>query len=205
MQTARRAARYLASSRVRDSKTTVSLVLLLALAVFAAGCGGNEQTQDGSVKDQSVAEETTSVPSTEQTTTNAQAQKGDVKVQEKGVEDGGPGQEFTLDIEGDQGIGFSGVCTVGGEEQELNGQVPASFVYNLQGQQLECQIRSVDGGNLKVSLTGPGNNIVQQTNGGTINLTLASNGTSSSTSSSGSSNSVRQVVNQSSSSSTSFR
>lgn len=131
----------------------------------------------------------------------------------KGTADEGSGQEVTLKLEGDAGTGFSGVCNVGDQEEELAGETPQSFVYELpEGQTLDCEIRKSDSGSgsLKVTLTAPGNNIVQQTNtpGGSINLSFSGSGVTSSTSSS--SNSVVQqsssnsVVQQNSSSSNSI-
>jgi len=122
---------------------------------------------------------------------------------EKGTADEGSGQEVTLKLEGDAGTGFSGVCNVGDQEEDLAGETPQSFVYEMpEGQTLNCEIRKSDSGSgsLKVTLTAPGNNIVQQTNtpGGSINLSFSGSGVTSSTSSSSNS-----VVQQSSSSSNS--
>ena len=163
------------------------LVALLAVMVLAAGCGGGEEAQDdgGQTTEQTVDSEDT---------------KEDTKVGEERTGGGGSGREVTLSIEGDPGTGFSGTCNVGDEENELSGQVPESFGYDLEGQQLECEIRQEGAGSLKILLTGPGDRIEQRINapGGTISLAYSENGVSSSTSSSGSSNSVNQVVSNSS-------
>jgi hypothetical protein len=113
---------------------------------------------------------------------------------------GGSGREVTLRIDGEPGTEFSGTCNVGDEENELSGQVPESFGYDLEGQQLECEIRQEGTGSLEILLTGPGDRIQQRINnpGGTISLAYSENGVSSSTSSSGSSSSVNQVVSNSS-------
>ncbi len=163
------------------------LVALLATAVLAAGCGGGDEAQD------------TSGQATEQTA-NIEDTTEDTTVGEERTGGGGSGREVTLSIEGDTGTGFSGTCSVGGEENELSGQVPESFGYDLEGQQLECEIRQEDTGSLEILLTGPGDRIEQRINapGGTINLVYSENGVSSSTSSSGSSSSVNQVVSNSS-------
>ena len=163
------------------------LVALLATAVLAAGCGGGDEAQD------------TSGQATEQTA-NIEDTTEDTTVGEERTDGGGSGREVTLNIEGDTGTGFSGTCSVGGEENELSGQVPESFGYDLEGQQLECEIRQEDTGSLDILLTGPGDRIEQRINapGGTINLVYSENGVSSSTSSSGSSSSVNQVVSNSS-------
>ena len=163
------------------------LVALLAMMILAAGCGGGEEAQDDGGQ------------STEQTV-DSENTKEDTKVGEERTGGGGSGREVTLSIEGDPGTGFSGTCSVGDEENELSGQVPESYGYDLEGQQLECEIRQEGAGSLKILLTGPGDRIEQQINnpGGTISLAYSENGVSSSTSSSGSSSSVNQVVSNSS-------
>ena len=163
------------------------LVALLAVMILAAGCGGGEEAQDdgGQTTEQTVDSEDT---------------REDTKVGEERTGGAGSGREVTLSIEGDPGTGFSGTCSVGDEENELSGQVSESFGYDLEGQQLECEIRQEGAGSLKILLTGPGDRIEQQMNspGGTISLAYSENGVSSSTSSSGSSSSVNQVVSNSS-------
>jgi len=178
------------SSRVVSTvgpKIGALLIALLAVMVLAAGCGGGEEAQDdgGQTTEQTVDSENT---------------KEDTKVGEERTGGGGSGREVTLSIEGDPGTGFSGTCSVGDEENELSGQVPESFGYDLEGQQLECEIRQEGTGSLKILLTGPGDRIQQRINnpGGTISLAYSENGVSSSTSSSGSSSSVNQVVSNSS-------
>ncbi len=166
------------------------LVALLATAVLAAGCGGGEEAQDDGAEEQD-----TSGQKTEQTANIEDTTAGDER-----TSGGGSGREVTLRIEGDPGTRFSGTCNVGDEENELSGQVPESFGYDLEGQQLECEIRQEDAGSLEILLTGPGDRVEQQINapGGTISLAYSENGVSSSTSSSGSSSSVNQVVSSSS-------
>jgi hypothetical protein len=163
------------------------LVALLAMTILLMSCGGDEEAQD------------TSGQTTEQTANTEETTEATQMVEET-TGGGGSGREVTLSIEGDPGTEFSGTCNVGDEENELNGQVPESFGYDLQGQQLECEIRQEGAGSLEILLTGPGDRIQQQINnpGGTISLAYSENGVSSSTSSSGSSNSVNQVVSNSS-------
>jgi hypothetical protein len=170
------------------------LVALLATAVLAAGCGGGEEAQDDGAEEQDTRGQTT------EQTVDSEDTKEDTKVGEERTGGGGSGREVTLSIEGDPGTGFSGTCNVGDEENELSGQVPESFGYDLEGQQLECEIRQEGSGSLEILLTGPGDRIKQQINapGGTISLAYSENGVSSSTSSSGSSSSVNQVVSNSS-------
>ena len=172
------------------SKIGALLVALLATAVLAAGCGGGEEAQDDGAEEQATSGQTT-----EQT-----ANTEDTTVGEERTSGGGSDREVMLSIEGNPGTGFSGTCNVGDEENELSGQVPESFGYDLEGQQLECEIRQEDPGSLEILLTGTGDRIEQQINnpGGTISLTYSENGVSSLISSSGSSSSVNQVVSNSS-------
>ena len=173
-------------------KIKALLIALLASVVFAAGCGGSEETQGGSA---------------EETTTDHEARMEATKKSKESTEGEGSDQEITLSLEGDAGTGFSGTCNVGDEEESFEGQVPESFSYESGGRQLQCEIQKQDGsGTLEVLLTGPGDRIRQQTDnpGGTINLTYSENGSASSSSSSSvSSSSVNQVVSNSSSGSSS--
>ena len=189
MQTTRAVRRSSEVVTTAGPKIGALLVALLATAVLAASCGG-EGTQDDSAEKQDTSGQTTEQTSNPEDTT----------VGRERTSGGGSGQEVTLSIEGDPGTEFSGRCNVGDEENELSGQVPESFGYDLEGQQLECEIRQEDAGSLEILLTGPGDRIEQQTNnpGGTISLAYSENGVSSSTSSSGSSSSVNQVVSNSS-------
>ena len=121
--------------------------------------------------------------------------------------DEGSGQEIVLEIEGSPETEFSSVCTIGDEENAIDGSVPERFVYDLEnGQKLECEIRKKDtgAGSLKVVLASGNSRSVQQTNAsrGVIKLTHQNGGTSFSSSLS---NSVSQVVSSSSSSSASSR
>lgn len=173
-----------------SSQIRALLAALLASAVFATACGGGEETQDESTEEQ-----------TAEQTESTQAQMEDTKMERERT--GGSDQEVVLRIDGDSGTEFSGVCSVGDEENELSGEVPESFSYEPEGQEIECEIRkeSTGSGSLKVLLTGPGGRIEQQTStqGGTISLAYSGNGVSSSTSSSGSSGAVNQVSSSSSS------
>ena len=117
-------------------------------------------------------------------------------------------EEATLEIKGDSGTEFSGSCTVGDEENEISGQAPQSFVYELNGRRLDCQIRKdSSGGNLQLIFTAGGTRAVQQISGGALNLTYdngmisfssSGSGGQVSSSSSNSSSSVQQVVSSSS-------
>jgi hypothetical protein len=124
----------------------------------------------------------------------AVARAGDVEARAKGGEDevvtnggGGSAQEVTLEVGGDDGTRFSGVCFVGGQEKVIGGRVPARYVYQPGGDKLECEIRKEGSGALEVVLTA-GSNVrsVQRTEAqkSTINVAYSSGRLSSSVSSS---------------------
>lgn len=109
-----------------------------------------------------------------------------------------------LRVVGEPGTGFSGACTVGGEErEELAGEVPGRFAYDLDGGELGCEISNESGGRMRVVFVAGQSRVEQQTSaeGAKMQFRYSENGVSSSTSSSGSSG----VVSQSSSSSVSSR
>jgi len=122
----------------------------------------------------------------------------------EGVDASAPSGEVTLNIEGSPGTKFSGTCIIGGkEEKKVNGRVPKRFIYELDGQRLECEIRkqSSNSGQMKVEFSAGGQtNSVQQTSTQGAFLTLRYDGhgstalVSSSTSVSGDqANSTSQV------------
>jgi hypothetical protein len=115
-----------------------------------------------------------------------------------------PSGEVTLNIEGSPGTEFSGTCIIGGkEEQKISGRVPKRFIYELDDQRLECEIRkqSSNSGQMEVEFSAGGQtNSVQQTStqGGSLTLRYDGHGStglvSSSTSVSGDqANSTSQV------------
>jgi hypothetical protein len=122
----------------------------------------------------------------------------------EGVDASAPSGEVTLKIEGSPATEFSGTCIVGGkEEKKVNGSVPKRFIYELDGQPLECEIRkqSSNSGEMKVEFSaGDDTNSIQQTStqGGSLTLRYDGHGStalvSSSTSVSGDqANSTSQV------------
>ncbi len=101
-----------------------------------------------------------------------------------------------LELKGDSGTEFSGSCAVGDEEpEEISGQVPQSFTYDLNGQPLKCEITSE--GNIEANLTAGNTRSVQRFSGGTLSLTYENGNISSSvSSSSGSSGQVSSSSSQ---------
>jgi hypothetical protein len=102
--------------------------------------------------------------------------------------------EVTLKIKGSPTTEFSGTCIIGGKEEKISGRVPKRFIYQLDGQRLECEIskQSSNSGQMKVEFSAGGHtNSVQQTStqGGSITLLYDGHGStalvSSSTSVSG--------------------
>jgi hypothetical protein len=90
----------------------------------------------------------------------------------------------TLKVLGDPGTSFSGVCSIAGREEAVEGRVPKRYAYELGEGMLECEVRNESGGALRVTLTGEGLHSVQQsdTSGGTIRIGFSGGDTSSSTS-----------------------
>jgi hypothetical protein len=98
----------------------------------------------------------------------------------EGADATAPSGEVTLKLEGSPGTEFSGTCIVGGkEEKKVNGRVPKRFIYQLDGQPLECEIRkqSSNSGEMKVEFSAGGQtNSVQQTSTQGSSLTLLYDG-----------------------------
>lgn len=188
MQTAAVTRRSCGTREARSPKIKNLVATLLVVTFFVAGCGGGEETQNEGTQGQGTTEQTESTGAGAETTRAG------------GERTGSSGGNVMLSIDGKSGTRFSGTCSVGDEEYELDGEVPESFDYDLDGRQLECEIRQEGSGGLNVLLTGPGDRVEQQANtpGGSISLVYSDDGVSSSTSGT-SSSSVNQVVSSSSS------
>ena len=120
---------------------------------------------------------------------------------EESTRDEGSGDALTLEIGGSPGTEFSGTCKIGETEpEELDGQVPQSFTYDLRGEPFECEIASE--GDLEVTLSHGGTRSVQRVSGGTLKLDYENGSISSSTSSSTASSSASSQVGSSSSGTT---
>ena len=134
-------------------------------------------------------------------------QRGEQGPQTRAQDSGDGGtQEVALEFKGDQGAALSGSCVTGDEETSIDGEVPQSFEYTLNGQEnLECEIEKEGEGALKFVLTGDGVDAVQRIGPqpATVNLTYeGGGGVSFSTSSSGSTGSASSSSVSSSSTST---
>jgi hypothetical protein len=129
-------------------------------------------------------------------------QEGSAKGED--ADDTASSREVTLKIEGSPGTEFSGTCIIGGkEEKKVNESVPKRFIFEPDGQRLQCEIReqSSNSGEMKVEFGAGGQTgSVQQTStqGGSVTLRYDGHGRtaliSSSTSVSGNqANSTSQV------------
>ncbi|MBV9454454.1 MAG: DUF2807 domain-containing protein [Rubrobacter sp.] len=144
---------------MRIKNISAWLALVLAFSLTAAGCANNEQTGEGNTQNQASTE-------------NGEDTSG----------------KAMLKLQGDSGTKFSGSCTVGNQEpEEISGQVPEIYSFELKGEPLDCKINS--DGDAQVDLA-VGKNVrsVQRISGGTLHLTYKNGSISSSASSSGSSN-----------------
>jgi hypothetical protein len=98
------------------------------------------------------------------------------------------GQEHvTLRLSGEQGVPFSGVCSLGEDRREIAGQTPRSFEFDPKGRDLSCEIskQGTRGGELEIVLNSEDIRSVQQLGGaeGTVRLTYGGDGSFSSISS----------------------
>jgi hypothetical protein len=145
---------------------------LLTVFFLAGGCSGDDSGKGSRPAGETTRSEETTVASltTEQETTeDTSPQRATL-----GKGPGSPG--IVLRLEGDPKTTFSGICTVGGNENVLSGRVPKRYAFK--GQKISCRIQKQDSGrgSLKVILTaGDTTRSVQQTNtrGGVIHISYA--------------------------------
>jgi hypothetical protein len=151
------------------TKNVATLLVLVLVTLIAAGCTGNEQANKTNTEDY-----------------DTNASSNDEKDR---------GQEATLELQGEPGTGFSGSCTPGNEEpEEISGQVPESFTYELGGEPLECEISPE--GSTQVHLTVGNVRSVVRISGGTLKLTYK-NGSISSVASSSTDSSRQESLSSS--------
>lgn len=144
--------------KVLRTKSVAALITLVTIAFAVADCAGSRQASEDGTENRATTE---------------------------GSSDGKDrGREATLELQGEPGTEFSGSCTVGDQEPEdISGQVPESFTYDLEGKPLDCEITSE--GDVQANLT-VGENVrsVQRISGGALNLTYENGSISSFVSSS---------------------
>ena len=144
---------------MRIKNISAWLALVLAFTLATAGCANNEPTGEDNTQNQASTE-------------NGEDTSG----------------KAMLRLQGDSGTKFSGSCTVGNQEpEEISGQVPETYSFELKGEPLDCNVNS--DGDVQVDLA-VGKNVrsVQRISGGTLHLTYKNGSISSSVSSSGSTN-----------------
>ena len=200
-----------------------ALLALISLLTLAAGCQQaiGEQTarepegrQDARVEARAVDEGGAVARAGDgavaRAEAGAEARAGDAVAESRAEshiessQDGGKVREATLEIEGDPGTGFSGTCTIGDEEREVSGQVPERFVFEVNGQKLECEISKQSTGAMNIVLDAGGADYVQRTDSrrATVRIVYSGVGYSSSiqTSIGSSIGSSSQIINSHSSS-----
>ncbi len=137
---------------------------VLFLALLLAGACSDENTAEREATGEFV-EGTLSSPQTpEPTQTQATTTTGETTT---GGTVATPAPDILLRLEGDTKTTFSGICTVGGEESVISGQVPKLYRFEPNGRDLSCRIQKRDpgNGNLRVVLlSGDDTRSVQQTN-----------------------------------------
>jgi hypothetical protein len=183
--------------RSRKRNSIAAFATILVAAVLAAGCVGGERAAQSQPAEDEAGNEASSVER------KAGGTAGEGEAVEADTKDGGDearAREVRLRIGGDSGTTFSGKCVAGDDEEEVSGEVPQSFTYQLDGGKLECEITNKGPGALEVTLRSGDDRSVHRTNAtdAVISLTHSENGVSSSTTSSSSGS-----VNQQSSSSVS--
>lgn len=157
----------------KRSPVASAAALLFAVLLLLGACSGETGQGDGDPEDRreprrEPREETMPVTSGPETTA-----EGPPKIT-LGEEPGGP-PEVVLRLEGGPRTTFSGLCSMGDDQNVLDGRVPKRFTFDPGGRELSCRIQKRDGGRgaLKIILiAGNTTRSVQQTNapGGTINL-----------------------------------
>ena len=145
--------------------------LLFAVFLLLAACSGETGREGG---DRDSGEEPRRVTTPSRTVGQETTAEGQPKIT-LGEEPGGDPQ-VVLRLEGGPRTTFSGLCSVGGRQSVLGGQVPKRFTFEPGRRELSCRIQKRDEGRgaLRVVLiAGDSTRSVQQTNSpdGTINVT----------------------------------
>jgi hypothetical protein len=135
----------------------VLAVASLVVLLLAVACSGGDSGEAPETTGEATGPKRDATrPGTEGTTSAPEATLGT----------GSRSPGVVLRIEGDPGTTFSGICSAGGGESVLSGQVPKRYTFDLDAQRLSCRIQKQDSanGDLKVILTtGNTTRSVQQT------------------------------------------
>jgi hypothetical protein len=158
---------------VRALAITPAAVLLLVVLHFIGAC--SDDPHDGPGDETEVPTGKTgggTTPSPQ----NGQKTTRDLSPPEVTLgQNSGGRPEVVIRLEGDPKTTFTGLCSVGQEQNVLSGRVPKRFTFDLAGERLDCRIEKRDGdeGDLKVVLVARDTTrSVQQTNspGSIINV-----------------------------------
>jgi len=155
--------------------------LLFAILLLLGACGGETTGQgddgqkNGGKGDGGQGERREPPEETRPVTSGPETTAKDPPKITLGEEPGGQ-PEVVLRLEGGPTTTFSGLCSVGGEQNVLDGRVPKRFTFDPGGRELSCRIQKRDEGQgaLKIILiAGNATRSVQQTNspGSAINVT----------------------------------
>ncbi len=147
----------------------LAAALLAAGLLLLTGCSGDTGRGDAGNEPDEPGGETVS-PTTGPETTAQDPPKITLD------EETGGQPEVVLRLEGGPKTTFSGLCSVGDEQNVIGGRVPKRFTFNPRGRELSCRIQKRDEGRgaLKIILVaGNTTRSVQQTNapGSEVNVT----------------------------------
>ena len=150
--------------------------LLFAVLLHAACSGQTGQNGEANGGDATRREEPSERASAPSTTGGGETTaEGPPKVT---LGEGPKRPQVVLRLEGGPKTTFSGLCSVGGQQNVLGGKVPKRFTFDPGGRELSCRIQKRDDnrGALKIVLiAGDTTRSVQQTNspGATINVSYS--------------------------------
>jgi hypothetical protein len=159
------------SEIAKSPSAAPAAALLFALILLLAACSEKTGQKGGDPNRREVPRTAATPPATTGPESTAE---GPPKIT-LGEEPGGAPQ-VVLRLEGSPKTTFSGLCSVGGQQNVLGGKVPKRFTFDPGGRELSCRIQKRDDnrGALKIILiAGDTTRSVQQTNspGSTINVT----------------------------------
>jgi hypothetical protein len=159
------------SEIAKSPSAAPAAALLFALILLLAACSEKTGQKGGDPNRREVPRTAATPPATTGPESTAE---GPPKIT-LGEEPGGAPQ-VVLRLEGSPNTTFSGLCSVGGQQNVLGGKVPKRFTFDPGGRELSCRIQKRDDnrGALKIILiAGDTTRSVQQTNspGSTINVT----------------------------------
>ncbi len=168
--------RGLRRSPSTSRRILAGVIFSLAVLVLASCTEEGDTTKTDRTSPGGRVENTATIKTTP-STTNPQEDEDDTP--EGTLKEMTEAPEVVVRLEGAPKTSFRGLCSVGGSDEVLGGQVPKRFTFYLQGGELTCRIQKKGsvGGELKIILLdGDQTRSVQstRTSGGTINLSYSS-------------------------------